>query len=194
MKSSITKNTFTAIYRLLDRVSPLDFDCGRLCGAACCTCGSDIDSDDSGEENDFGIYLLPGEEKMFNRKEEWLGWEKNRAEDYEFPDSWHGSIYFLHCKTAPCCPRENRPLQCRFFPLAPHLDADNILRIVYQDSELPYDCPLISCKIPLNEDFIHATYTVWKHLIRDPLLYDLVVMDSDFRIEDFGDEIKYLYP
>ncbi len=194
MKSSITKNTFTAIYRLLDRVSPLDFDCGRLCGAACCTCGSDIDSDDSGEENDFGIYLLPGEEKMFNRKEEWLGWEKNRAEDYEFPDSWHGSIYFLHCKTAPCCPRENRPLQCRFFPLAPHLDADNILRIVYQDSELPYDCPLISCKIPLNEDFIHATYTVWKHLIRDPLLYDLVVMDSDFRMEDFGDEIKYLYP
>ena len=194
MKSSITKNTFTAIYRLLDRVSPLDFDCGRLCGAACCTCGSDIDSDDSGEENDFGIYLLPGEEKMFNRKEEWLGQEKNRAEDYEFPDSWHGSIYFLHCKTAPCCPRENRPLQCRFFPLAPHLDADNILRIVYQDSELPYDCPLISCKIPLNEDFIHATYTVWKHLIRDPLLYDLVVMDSDFRMEDFGDEIKYLYP
>ena len=66
--------------------------------------------------------------------------------------------------------------------------------MVYQDSELPYECPLISQEIPLNEDFIRATYTVWKHLIQDPLLYDLVVMDSDFRIEDLGDEIEYLYP
>ena len=194
MKSSITKNTFKAIYRLLDKVSPLDQDCGQLCGAACCTCGSETDSPDSKGGDDFGIYLLPGEEKMFSRKEEWLGWEKNRAEDYEFPDSWHGAVYFLHCKTAPCCPRENRPLQCRFFPLAPHLDEDDVLHMVYQDSELPYECPLISQEIPLNEDFIRATYTVWKHLIQDPLLYDLVVLDSDFRIEEQGDEIQYLYP
>ena len=194
MKSSITKNTFTALYRLLDKVSPLDQDCGQLCGAACCTCSSETDSSDSTGEDDFGIYLLPGEEKMFSRKEDWLGWEKNFAEDYEFPDSWHGTVYFLHCKTAPCCPRENRPLQCRFFPLAPHLDEDDVLHMVYQNSELPYECPLISQEIPLNEDFIRATYTVWKHLIRDPLLYDLVVMDSDYRIEDLGDEIEYLYP
>ena len=194
MKSSITKITLKAIYRLLDRVSPLDQDCGQLCGAACCTCGSEINFPDSKGEDDFGIYLLPGEEKMFSRKEDWLGWEKNHAEDYEFPDSWHGTVYFLHCKTAPCCPRENRPLQCRFFPLAPHLDEDDVLHMVYQDSELPYECPLISQEIPLNEDFIRATYTVWKHLIQDPLLYDLVVMDSDFRIEDLGDEIEYLYP
>ena len=166
----------------------------QLCGAACCTCGSQTDSCDLCDEDDFGIYLLPGEDKVFDRKEDWIGWEKNRAEDYEFPDSWHGTIYFLHCKTAPCCPREKRPLQCRFFPLAPHLDEEDVLHIVYQDGELPYDCPLISQKIPLNEDFIHATYTVWKHLIRDPLLYDLVVLDSDFRIEEHGDEIEYLYP
>ena len=189
MKSSTTKITFLAIYRFLDKVSPLDQDCGQLCGAACCTCGSQTDSRDLCDEDDFGIYLLPGEDKVFDRKE-----EKNRAEDYEFPDSWHGTIYFLHCKTAPCCPREKRPLQCRFFPLAPHLDEEDVLHIVYQDEELPYDCPLISQKIPLNEDFIHATYTVWKHLIQDPLLYDLVVLDSDFRIEEHGDEIEYLYP
>lgn len=194
MKSSTTKITFLAIYRFLDKVSPLDQDCGQLCGAACCTCGSQTDSCDLCGEDDFGIYLLPGEDKVFDRKEDWIGWEKNRAEDYEFPDSWHGTIYFLHCKTAPCCPREKRPLQCRFFPLAPHLDEEDVLHIVYQDGELPYDCPLISQKIPLNKDFIHATYTVWKHLIRDPLLYDLVVLDSDFRIEEHGDEIEYLYP
>ena len=38
MKSTITKTTYQAIYRLLDRVSPVDFDCGILCGAACCLC------------------------------------------------------------------------------------------------------------------------------------------------------------
>ena len=194
MKSSITKNTFKAIYRLLDRVSPLDQDCGQLCGAACCTCGSKTDPADFNAENDFGIYLLPGDEKMFSRKEDWLDWEKNHAEDYEFPDSWHGTVYFLHCKTAPCCPRENRPLQCRFFPLAPHLDENDVLHMVYQGGDLPYKCPLVSRKISLNEDFIRATFTVWKHLIHDPLLYDLVVMDSDLRIEDRGDEIEYLYP
>ena len=26
-----------------------------------------------------------------------------------------------------------------------------------------------------------ATLTVWKHLIRDPLIYDLVKMDSEMR-------------
>ena len=85
MKSSIKKQTFKAIYRLLDRVSAIDGDCGKLCGAACCTC----------QDPDMGIYLLPGEEKMFNRDESWLKWGYTMAEDYEFPDSWHGKVYFL---------------------------------------------------------------------------------------------------
>ena len=37
MKSSIKKNTFKAIYRLLDKVSPVNGDCGLLCGSICCT-------------------------------------------------------------------------------------------------------------------------------------------------------------
>ena len=47
MKSTIRKNTYKAIYRLLDRVSPVDYDCGTLCGAACCTCGHDESLEDS---------------------------------------------------------------------------------------------------------------------------------------------------
>ena len=42
---------------MLDSVCPIDGDCGRLCGAACCTAG-----DTDGEE--LGIYLYPGEEKL----------------------------------------------------------------------------------------------------------------------------------
>ena len=35
-----------------------------------------------------------------------------------------------------------------------------------------------------------ATQTVWKHLIRDPLIFDLVEMDSETR-EFYGDEIEF---
>ena len=64
MKSSIRKRTYQAIYRLLDRVSPLDCDCGTLCGAVCCTCASNETEDNPA----LGIYLLPGEEKVFTKR------------------------------------------------------------------------------------------------------------------------------
>ena len=115
MKSTIKKRTWQAIYRLLDSVCPIDGDCGRLCGAACCTAG-----DTDGEE--LGIYLYPGEEKLHSRKDDWLTWTVENAEDYEFPDSWRGNVYFVKCKTPPHCPRKERPLQCRTYPLSPYLD------------------------------------------------------------------------
>ena len=140
-----------------------------------------------------GIYLLPGEEKLFTGNEEWLSWGFQHAEDYEFPESWHGKVYFLQCKNAPFCHRKMRPLQCRVFPLAPHIDENGALFMIYQSGQLPYSCPLISEKIKLNDDFLKANFTVWKHLLRDPLIYDLVEMDSRYRLED-GDEIEILYP
>ncbi len=181
MKSTIRKSTYQAIYRLLDRVSPVDYDCGLLCSAACCTCGNDLSCKENADY-DMGIYLLPGEEKLFTQKEDWLKWSVEYAEDYDFPDSWSGKIYFLRCKTPPVCHREMRPLQCRFFPLSPHLTLENRLQLILCPLSLPYSCPLIEKRIPLSESFVQATYTVWKHLIRDPLIYDLVRMDSDDRI------------
>lgn len=183
MKTAIKKRTFKAIYRLLDKVSPVSGDCGKLCGAACCTC----------QEPDMGIYLLPGEEKVFSRKENWLSWNFNMAEDYEFPESWHGKVYFLQCTSAPFCDRKNRPLQCRTFPLAPHLDENGNLCMIYHSGDLPYRCPLIGEKMPLNKSFLKATYTAWLHLLREPLIYDLIEMDSRYRIED-KEPIRILYP
>lgn len=187
MKSIIKKKTYMAIYRLLDKVSPIEGDCGKLCNAACCTCGGDS-HEQEGLDFDLGIYLLPGEEKLFTMKEEWLKWSVEYAEDYDFPDSWFGKVYFVRCKTPPVCPRESRPLQCRFFPLAPHFSDEGNLQLILSTSELPYSCPLISERTELNKEFIQATYTVWKRLIKDPLIFDLVEMDSKDRV--FMD-IKY---
>lgn len=180
MRSTIRKRTYLAIYRLLDRVSPIDGDCGLLCGSACCMGGhaGDPGSGDDSNGNPVGIYLLPGEEKVHSKHDEWLDWAEDDADDYDFPDSWTGKVYFINCKTPPYCPREKRPLQCRTFPLTPHLDENDELSLVYNDLELPYACPLIYEAIPLNDDFVKATLTVWKHLVRDPLIYDLVKMDS----------------
>ena len=109
MKSTIKKRTWKAIYRLLDRVSPIDYDCGKLCGAACCTC-----ADTNGDDMEMGIYLYPGEHKIHNKKDNWLDWTVEDAAEFEFPDSWNGPVYFVRCKTPPVCPREKRPLQWSF--------------------------------------------------------------------------------
>ncbi len=178
MKSIIKKSTFKAIYRLLDQVSPIKGDCGLLCDCACCNC-EDSSTVPDGTDFDMGIYLLPGEEKLFTRKEDWLKWSVEDAEDYDLPDNWMGKIYFVRCKTPPHCPREKRPLQCRFYPLSPYLNEEGVLHLIYSVSEaLPYECPLIKDKTPLEERFIKASYTVWSHLIRDPYILALVDMDS----------------
>ena len=96
MKSKIKKEEFEEIYRMLDKVSPVDFDCGKICGAICCR---DVDGED------MGMYLLPGEEKIHDRKDKWLEWSKERAEDYDFPDSWKGTIYFVKCADPSKCRR-----------------------------------------------------------------------------------------
>ena len=55
---------------------------------------------------------------------------------------------------------------------------DGELRLIYDNTKLPYSCPLIESRAELSESFVRATATVWKHLIRDPLIYDLVKMNS----------------
>ena len=41
-------------------------------------------------------------------------------------------------------------------------------------------------EIELDERFVKATTTVWKHLIRDPLIYDMVWGES--RAREMDDE------
>lgn len=180
MKSRLKRDDYKRIYEMLDKVSPIDGDCGKLCGSLCCTC----DENDASDEFDMGIYLLPGEDKLFTKKEDWLVWSTERAEDYEYPDSWHGKVYFIHCKTPPVCDRGKRPIQCRTFPLAPHLTEDGSLVMITYSGGLPYECPLISDSIKLNDDFVKTTWDAWNILITDPLIYDLVEMDSRYRDMD----------
>ena len=178
IKGKTRARTFRAIYRLLDRVSPVPFDCGRICGAVCCQ---------SEEGDEMGLYLLPGEEKIHDRRDGWLRWEKQSTDELDLPASWNGTVCFVRCQGPEHCRRALRPIQCRTFPLKPCLrregeGGDDIvyretgceLALIRNNDALPYSCPLIRAEAALDPAFIRATYTVWKHLMRDPLIYDLI--------------------
>ena len=49
-----------AVYRLLNRVETEVYDCGTLCGSACCAGSNDTE--------ELGIFLLPGEHLLLRRE------------------------------------------------------------------------------------------------------------------------------
>ena len=179
------KRLFEEIYNKLNGIELLDYDCGKLCGAACCTQGG------SYSDEEMGLYLLPGEEELL-KVEDWLTIRVSDASEHDLPESWTGKVFFARCKTPPICPRDRRPIQCRTFPLAPHITENGELIMVYNDLELPYECPLIEQEIPLEDDFVEALTEAWKKLIEDPLIYDLVKMDSEAREESFDELMEKL--
>lgn len=166
------KEIIKEIYEKLDKVSPVNFDCGKLCNEICCI----YDEEDYSNE-DLAIYLLPGEESII-KEDENFEIEHVAAKRLKYPFSWKNGVYLLKCKNPPKCNREFRPIQCRTFPLIPHITKNNEFHLIFDESEYPYKCPLIHENIELNDDFIKETYDAWKILIKNPLIYDLVSMDS----------------
>ncbi|KKM08966.1 hypothetical protein SY88_21180 [Clostridiales bacterium PH28_bin88] len=181
MEDVLGRKVYEELYRLLDRVTPLEGDCGLLCHKACCG------QKDSG----LGMYLLPGEEAMFSRQEDWLDWEEHRVEDYDFPPSWSGTTYFVRCRRD--CPREKRPIQCRTFPLAPHLTPGGSLVLIWETLSLPYSCPIITGRITLRPEFAENVRRVWERLLTSPLIRDLVEFDSRQRVRE-GLPVELAYP
>jgi hypothetical protein len=170
MKKSIEK-----IYAMLDEVSPVDFDCGKLCGQVCCL----YDEDDC-PNKDLVLYLFPGEELMYEDNDSFdLFYLPSKEVNY--PHTWDDDVFLVECKTPPNCDRKIRPIQCRTFPLIPHITKDNKFHLIFDENEFPYECPIIRDNIKLNDDFIQVTYKVWNILIKDPMVYDLVEYDSRMR-------------
>ncbi len=169
------KETIKIIYAKLDKVSPVDFDCGKLCGEVCCV----YDEDDYHNE-DLALYLLPGEELMYEDSDSFELYYIDSSE-IKYPHSWKDNIYLVKCVNPPKCNRSIRPIQCRTFPLIPHISKNGKFHLIFDENEFPYKCPIIHKNIKLNDDFIKVTYEVWRILIKNPLVYDLVDMDSRLR-------------
>ena len=132
---------------LLENVTPLKADCGRLCAGACC----------QGDENT-GMLLFPGEEALY--------------EDCAFarviPAAFSlagGDALLLVCDGA--CERKNRPLACRLFPLFLTFDAGGSTRM-RMDMRAGEVCPLCGYGLDaLAPAFRDAARRAYDLLLRD---------------------------
>lgn len=101
---------------LLNTVTPMKADCGKVCGAACCT---------SLEGEETGMLLFPGEEKEYDGLPDWR-------------------IVRADGRTLVICPgkcdRNRRPLSCRIFPLLPVIRNGEIRAVT--DLRAKAVCPL----------------------------------------------------
>ncbi len=152
---------------MLNDVTPLAADCGRLCGAVCCT----------EWERAVGMYLLPGEEVMFDGNEDWLTWQKHTPEEYDLCPAWKEPVHFVICRGV--CPRERRPFACRTFPVTPYLTPEGKLEMRLDDAAVPV-CPLVrGGDINLLERrFLARARLAWEELLEDPRIRSHVEWES----------------
>ena len=114
MKTKLSpKNFYQKLYKMLEDVTPLEIDCGRLCGGACCVVTDGVT----------GMYLFPGERVMYEPMPQW-----GEIQDIDFTYGDGKSVDFFTCVGKS--DRKLRPLSCRIFPLVPYVKKGEKLRII----------------------------------------------------------------
>lgn len=138
---------YKSIYEFYGDTTPLSVDCGKLCHGACCK---------SNDDEEAGMYLFPGEEKIFENNPDF----KIVPSEFEYGDKYAN---ILICKGT--CDRDLRPLSCRIFPVIPYIKGDKI-RLIF-DPRAKSVCPL--SQLPdfsqLDKSFIKKTECVVKLLM-----------------------------
>ena len=133
---------YRKIYDTIGALTPLETDCGRLCGARCCRGGP-------GD----GMLLFPHEEEALDH----AVWRPVAV-----PEG-----LFVSCSGV--CERASRPLACRIFPLTPLLGTDGIVRVA-ADPGAWRVCPLVRQlgAVRFSRDFVRAVRRAGRLLTRDP--------------------------
>ena len=117
---------YEKIYKIIGELTPIKADCGALCQKACCVGDSDA-----------GMYLYPGEEKLYNKDN---GFGRVRKSDFSYSfEGRNRRVLIFICDGT--CDRERRPLACRVFPFVPYIDGDGKAEIII-DSRAEIMCPL----------------------------------------------------
>ncbi len=128
------------LYKIIGSLTPLPVDCGQLCQKKCC----------QEWQEGVGVYLVPGEKEILAGQD----WAVIREEED-----------LLFCTGS--CPRSQRPLLCRLFPLAAVLEAEDKIKVILDEDGLLI-CPLIQAGdlSLLSPVFIRAAEQVWQELSR----------------------------
>ncbi|MBZ4665618.1 hypothetical protein [Mahella sp.] len=136
-------------------------DCGRLCGRICCAA-----------REGWGIYLLPGEERIVRAK--MFHMKKHRRRRYNIPRDIP-YLYFASCDDVcgkDSTARRYRPIQCRTYPLMPYMSGGRLMLIKNPIGQ----CPLSIRQ--LNREFINRCFQAWEMLITIPEVAHLIEYDS----------------
>lgn len=122
---------------LLDGLTPIDSDCGELCGAVCCKGNADE-----------GMLLFPHEQA---------------ADEFTVRACKSGNL--LVCEGR--CNRDNRPLACIMFPLVPILVGDRVKVAVNAYAFRICPLAKAGGHIKYNIDFVRAVRRVGRLLSTD---------------------------
>lgn len=132
------ENVLEACYSVLRKTTPLDFDCGKICGGKCC-----------GGDDETGMLLFPGEEKFLDK-------------NIKIIENENGD------KIAVCdgkCDRNKRPLACRIYPLFPIIyneKGQDKIKVVF---DIRANCPLSAGEYNFTRSFTKAVRRVGKYLL-----------------------------
>lgn len=129
-------------WALLETVTPLRADCGRVCDSRCCRpCGDAI-----------GMRLFPGEERLLPER------------GYTLTATSAGLLYACD----GTCDRVYRPLACRIFPLFPYLTEEGRIQAVY-DPRAYRVCPIVQLcgRVELDREFVRAVRRAGRILMGD---------------------------
>jgi len=142
----------------------IEGNCGQLCDYHCCRSHE--------EDEDLGMYLLPLEYEAI---------QKNRGVDFEVHSSYDYEIYgakklfYIFCNNNSGCLREFRPVQCRTYPLEPHMEDGKLMMIIENDQF--HKCPLIDNRAIWRKEFIKGIYAGWALLLTlEPVLRHIEVV------------------
>lgn len=125
-------------YSQLRKVTPLEFDCGKICNGKCC----------NGDEKT-GMIIFPGEEKFID-------------ENMKIFKNGDGDTVAV-CNGS--CDRNKRPLACRIYPLFPLLTEKEGKTTVEVVFDCRADCPITKGEYDINRKFKKAVKRVGKYLL-----------------------------
>ena len=152
---------------LFDGLAPLTMDCGRLCGAACCR------ADETGTN---GMLLFPFEELFYRKPIE--GFEYRIVND----DALVKGGKRLICNGE--CPREQRPLACRLFPLRIRTEFDAESADVRVSAEIDPRAWAV-CPLPeqgglraMRPDFTAAVEQAGRLMCRNVYLFEALLNEQ----------------
>ncbi len=157
-------NLIKKSYELLDRVTPLVYDCGKLCSGRCC----------KGDENT-GMWLFPYEEELLKD-----------IEGFEIKEC-NGNFGYKMIVCGGLCDRKTRPLACRIYPYFPMITENGY--DTRADIRGITCCPILYSNIKSDYSFIRQVRKVARLFDRDDTLREYVNSINSLldEIEEFAE-------